>query len=130
MSDSALPPAPTPDAFQRWCDVADVVRGTTKRLEKSAALEAYLPTLSDDALATAARFFSGLPFPRHDQRTTSVGGAAVGEALATVTGVDRDALAAALPGSALPTPGQIDLNAVRVTPIAPISPTTNTKVSP
>ena len=38
--------------------------------------------------------------------------------------------AAALPGSALPTPGQIDLNAVRVTPIAPISPTTNTKVSP
>jgi 1-phosphofructokinase len=33
--------------------------------------------------------------------------------------------AAALPGSALPTPAQIDLNAVRVTPIAP-----NTKVSP
>jgi 1-phosphofructokinase len=32
--------------------------------------------------------------------------------------------AAALPGSALPTPAQIDLNAVRVTPIAP-----NTKVS-
>jgi 1-phosphofructokinase len=38
--------------------------------------------------------------------------------------------AAALPGSALPTPAQIDLAAVRVTPIAPISPTTNTKVSP
>jgi 1-phosphofructokinase len=38
--------------------------------------------------------------------------------------------AASLPGSALPTPAQIDLNAVRVTPIAPISPTTNTKVSP
>ncbi|HET7666114.1 MAG TPA: 1-phosphofructokinase family hexose kinase [Mycobacterium sp.] len=38
--------------------------------------------------------------------------------------------AAALPGSALPTAAQIDLNAVRVTPIAPISPTTNTKVSP
>jgi len=38
--------------------------------------------------------------------------------------------AAALPGSALPTPTQVDLDAVRVTPIAPISPTTNTKVSP
>jgi 1-phosphofructokinase len=38
--------------------------------------------------------------------------------------------AAALPGSALPTPAQVDLNAVRVTPIAPISPPTNTKVSP
>jgi 1-phosphofructokinase len=38
--------------------------------------------------------------------------------------------AAALPGSALPTPPQVDLDAVQVTPIAPISPTTNTKVSP
>ena len=72
--------------------MADAVRATTKRLEKSAALEAYFPTLADAALATAARFFSGLPFPRHDQRTTSVGGAAVGEALAAVTGVSRDAL--------------------------------------
>ncbi|MDT5246148.1 MAG: 1-phosphofructokinase, partial [Mycobacterium sp.] len=38
--------------------------------------------------------------------------------------------AAALPGSALPTPAQVNLDAVRVSPIAPISPTTNTKVSP
>ena len=86
------PDTPAPDTFQRWCEVADAVRATTKRLEKSAALEAYFPTLADDALATAARFFSGLPFPRHDQRTTSVGGAAVGEALATVTDVSREAL--------------------------------------
>ena len=35
--------------------------------------------------------------------------------------------AAALPGSALPTPAQLDVDAVRVTPIVP---TTNTKVSP
>lgn len=85
---------PAADLFQRWCDVADAVRATTKRLEKSAALEAYFPTLADDALAIAARFFSGIPFPRHDQRTTSVGGAAVGEALAAVTGVSRDDLRA------------------------------------
>ena len=38
--------------------------------------------------------------------------------------------AAALPGSALPTPAQVNLDAVQVSPIAPISPTTNTKVSP
>ena len=38
--------------------------------------------------------------------------------------------AAALPGSALPTPAEINLDAVQVSPIAPISPTTNTKVSP
>jgi 1-phosphofructokinase len=34
--------------------------------------------------------------------------------------------AAALPGSALPTPAQVDLNAVRVTPISPISPISTT----
>ena len=38
--------------------------------------------------------------------------------------------AAALPGSALPSPTQVDLDAVRVTPIAPVSPPTDTKVSP
>jgi 1-phosphofructokinase len=38
--------------------------------------------------------------------------------------------AAALPGSALPAPAQVDLDAVRVTPIAPNAPITNTKVSP
>jgi 1-phosphofructokinase len=38
--------------------------------------------------------------------------------------------AAALPGSALPTPAQVNLDAVQVSPIAPIAPTTNTKVSP
>jgi 1-phosphofructokinase len=31
--------------------------------------------------------------------------------------------AAALPGSALPTPAQIDVNAVAVTPISPVTPT-------
>jgi 1-phosphofructokinase len=57
-----------------------------------------------------------------------VGGAVPPERLQMA--VAYGSAAAALPGSALPTPEQIDLNAVRVTPIAPISPTTNTKVSP
>ena len=57
-----------------------------------------------------------------------VGGAVPPERLQMA--VAYGSAAAALPGSALPTPAQIDLHAVRVTPIAPISPTTNTKVSP
>jgi 1-phosphofructokinase len=52
-----------------------------------------------------------------------VGGAVPPERLQMA--VAYGSAAAALPGSALPTPAQIDLNAVRVTPIAP-----NTKVSP
>jgi 1-phosphofructokinase len=38
--------------------------------------------------------------------------------------------AAALPGSALPAPADIDLDAVRVSPITPIAPATDTKVLP
>ncbi len=57
-----------------------------------------------------------------------VGGAVPPERLQMA--VAYGSAAAALPGSALPTPAQVDINAVRVTPIAPISPPTNTKVSP
>jgi 1-phosphofructokinase len=57
-----------------------------------------------------------------------VGGAVPPERLQMA--VAYGSAAAALPGSALPSPEQVDLDAVRVTPIAPIAPTTNTKVSP
>ena len=84
--------SPTADLFIHWAATADAIRATTKRLEKGAALAAYFPTLGDEALMIAARFFSGLVFPRHDMRTTSVGGATVYEALATVTGIPREVL--------------------------------------
>ena len=83
------------DSFDRWASVADAVRGTTKRLQKLAALVDYLPSLSDDALAIAARFFSGLVFPRHDARTTQVGGSILWTALASLTGLSDEALAEA-----------------------------------
>lgn len=84
-----------PDAFDRWTAVADAVRGTTKRLQKLAALVDYFPSLSDDALAIAARFFSGIVFPRHDARTTQVGGSILWNALASLTGLPDEALAQA-----------------------------------
>jgi DNA ligase 1 len=81
------------ESFDRWAGVADAVRGTTKRLQKLAALAAYFPSLSDDALAIAARFFSGIVFPRHDARTTQVGGSILWTALAEVTGSSDESLA-------------------------------------
>ena len=81
------------DSFARWVLAADRVRATTKRLEKLAVLEAYLPTLDDQSLSIAAHFFSGIVFPRHDQRTTRVGGAILWGALAELTGASEDALA-------------------------------------
>ena len=84
-----------PDSFARWVAAADHIRSTTKRLEKLAVLEAYLPTLDDASLRIAARFFSGIVFPRHDQRTTKVGGSILWSALAELTGASEEALAAA-----------------------------------
>jgi DNA ligase-1 len=92
MSDTHTEPSLPPESFAVWCTVADSIRATTKRLEKGAALAAYLPTLGDDALAIAARYLSGHVFPSHDARTTSVGGATVYEALAAATGLARETL--------------------------------------
>ena len=83
------------DSFARWVTAADRIRATTKRLEKLAVLEAYLPTLDDASLPIAARFFSGIVFPRHDQRTTKVGGSILWSALAELTGASEEALAEA-----------------------------------
>ena len=92
MSDDMLPDA---DAFARWVIAADRIRATTKRLEKLAVLEAYLPTLDDRSLPIAAHFFSGIVFPRHDQRTTKVGGSILWSAVAELTGASEEALAEA-----------------------------------
>jgi DNA ligase-1 len=89
------PADPPPDAnsFARWTEAADAIRATTKRLEKLAVLEAYLPPLDDESLVIAAHFFSGIVFPRHDQRTTKVGGAILWTALAELTGAREEQLA-------------------------------------
>jgi DNA ligase-1 len=92
MSDEAMDVA---NSFLRWVEAADRVRVTSKRLEKLAVLEAYLPRLDDAALPIAARFFSGIVFPRHDQRTTRVGGSILWTALAELTGASDETLSAA-----------------------------------
>jgi DNA ligase-1 len=83
------------NSFSCWVEAADRIRATSKRLAKLAVLEAYLPTLDDTALPLAAHFFSGIVFPRHDQRTTRVGGSILWSALAELTGASDEALSAA-----------------------------------
>jgi DNA ligase-1 len=78
--------------FLDLCRTAEAVRATTKRLEKAAILGVYFSELPDDDLVRAARYISGSPFPLHDARTTSVGGAALMTALRTATGADDAAL--------------------------------------
>jgi DNA ligase-1 len=83
------------NSLSRWVEAADRIRATSKRLEKLAVLEAYLPTLDDTALSIAAHFFSGIVFPRHDQRTTRVGGSILWTALADLTSASDETLSAA-----------------------------------
>lgn len=86
---------PAAASFVRWTAAADEIRATTKRLEKLAVLEQYLPTLDDESLVVACHFVSGIVFPRHDQRTTRVGGSILRSALSELTGASENELATA-----------------------------------
>ncbi|MGH7489176.1 MAG: hypothetical protein ACREMY_26760, partial [bacterium] len=73
-----------------FCAAANDIASTTKRSEKERILACYLNTLDDASLERAVVFFSGSAFPRRDQRTVGVGGAALTEALVEVTGRSAD----------------------------------------
>src|SRR5215211_4630742 len=92
MTEAAPSATQDPTSFHAWAQAADAIRATTKRLEKGAVLERYLPTLDDASLSIAARFFSGLVFPRHDMRTTNVGGSIVFDTLGALSGLDEETL--------------------------------------
>lgn len=80
-------------SFSELADVAERVGATTKRLEKLAVVAPWLAAIEDDLdLARAARFLSAHPFPRHDMRTTQVGGSILHGALEAISGADPDAM--------------------------------------
>ena len=78
--------------FLRFCETAERVGATTKRLEKAAVLKDYFETLSDEDLVLAARFFAGQAFSLRDQRTTNIGGAALFNAISAATTIDVEEL--------------------------------------
>jgi len=78
--------------LQRFAEVAETVRATTKKLEKSALLGAYFGELGDEDLALAARYFAGHVFSLHDARTTNVGSGMLRDALSEVTGLEVENL--------------------------------------
>ena len=82
------------DPFARWSGTADAVRATSKKLEKQAALAAYLSTLDDADLAVASRLFAGGPFSRADQRVLSVGWSALTDAVLERSGARPDDIGA------------------------------------
>lgn len=80
-------------AFETLATVGERVRATTKKLEKMAILAEYFTALGDNDLAIAARFIAGQVFPQHDMRVLQVGGAAIVQALVTLSGRTREEVA-------------------------------------
>lgn len=78
-----------------FCNTANAIAATTKKSEKERLLADYLVTLDDASLERAVVFFSASPFPRKDQRTVGVGGAALSDAIVEVTGRSADEVWAA-----------------------------------
>jgi DNA ligase-1 len=79
--------------FEALAAVAERVRGTAKKLEKMAHLAEYFTALGDNDLAVAARYIAGQIFPQHDMRVLQVGGAAIVQALVTLSGMTREEMA-------------------------------------
>ncbi|MBV8545861.1 MAG: ATP-dependent DNA ligase [Acidobacteria bacterium] len=73
-----------------FCKTANAIAATTKKSEKERLLAGYLAALDDASLERAVVFFSGSAFPRKDQRTVGVGGAALSDAIVEVTGRPPD----------------------------------------
>ncbi len=77
-------------AFAEWVSAADAVRATTKKLEKTRLLGAYLASLDDADVAIAARLFAGAPFSRKDERVLSVGWSTLSDVLRERSGKSAD----------------------------------------
>ncbi len=77
------------DAFAR---VAEGIRATSSKLEKTRLLGEYFAGLDDAILPHAAIFFTARPFADRDQRKLNLGYAVIRNAVCALAQVDDDAL--------------------------------------
>jgi len=75
-------------SFRQFTETCEAVAATTKKTEKVQLLAAYLKGLTIEDAARAAIFFTGRPFARIEEKTLSVGGALLWQAVASTTGAE------------------------------------------
>ena len=93
MNDPADNVAPPPaSAFIRFAAASDAARGTASKLQKTAALAAYLRTLRKEDVGIAARFLAAQPFAPSSSKSLGVGGALVVAAIHDIAAIDRTTL--------------------------------------
>jgi DNA ligase-1 len=81
--------------MRRWSEIAERVAATTRTSQKTAILAEYFRGLAPDELSIAATFLTGRPFAEADQRSAGIGWSAIATTIASVAGVDREAMGAA-----------------------------------
>src|SRR5437899_10262411 len=64
----------------------DAIAATTKKLEKTALVAAYLRSALLSEAATASIFLSGRPFPAYEEATLQVGGALLWRVIGELSG--------------------------------------------
>jgi DNA ligase-1 len=69
-----------------FAETCDAIAATSKKLEKTAIVAAYLRPLPLDEAAAAAIFLSGRPFPAYEETPLQVGGALLWRAVAELSG--------------------------------------------
>lgn len=88
--DAALVESGPRDAFVRFAQTAEAVKGTASKLAKIERLSQYFSSLPTTAAAHAALFFTGRPFAPADGRTLQLGWSVISRALSEITGHGRD----------------------------------------
>ena len=78
--------------MERFAQVAESIRATSSKLEKTRLLAEYFAALDDGTLALAAVFFTARPFADRDQRKLNLGYAVIRDAVRAVAAVDEEAL--------------------------------------
>jgi DNA ligase-1 len=76
-----------------FAKTADEIAATTKKLQKTALVAAYLRSLPVEEAATAAIFLSGRPFPAYEERTLQVGGTLIWRVIGELSGKSEHEMA-------------------------------------
>jgi DNA ligase-1 len=80
--------------MQRLAEIAELIAGTTKKLEKTRIVSEYLKSRSPEEGAVAAVFLSGRPFPVWEETTLQVGGSLLWRIVEELSGKSGDEVTA------------------------------------
>ena len=83
------------ESFERLAKACDEIAATTKKLQKTAIASELLKSLPSDQAAAAALFLSGRPFPVWEETTQQLGGRALWQLVAELSGKEEGSLTAA-----------------------------------